>query len=160
MTNNPQSEYMQGVYCPACNKIHTNFVQTGDAEPTKTTVTTTQPCPTCGITHFPAWNDKGECIKCARDRIRDAPEAPQIDELDEFLGGLKVHHKDVDTCFNDAVAKAYLDKLILAKSTRDKNEARKQELGRLSQLAKRHPNFVALANTIDNRLKELEETNG
>lgn len=39
-------------------------------------------------------------------------------------------------------------------------EARKQELGRLSQLAKRHPNFVALANTIDNRLKELEEING
>lgn len=36
---------------------------------TPTAEATSTKCPTCGKTNFPVWNDKGECIKCARDRV-------------------------------------------------------------------------------------------
>lgn len=151
MTNNPQSEYMQGVYCPICDEEH-------PAETMVTTAPMRPSCSTCGETCFVAWNDKGECIKCARDRIRDTPETPQVDELQDFIAEPLAQ---LVARYNDKDGREAYDSFIAALRTwsnREKNEAVKQELGRLSQLAKRHPNFVALANTIDNRLKELEET--
>lgn len=37
---------------------------------------------------------------------------PKRDEVDEFLDTLKVHNKDLDACFNDAVAVSHLKAAI------------------------------------------------
>ncbi len=37
---------------------------------------------------------------------------PELEELDNFLHTLKLHNKDLDICFNDALAVMHLKSLI------------------------------------------------
>ena len=39
---------------------------------------TENPCPTCGKKNFPIWNEEGECITCARDRVLGPYNPPDV----------------------------------------------------------------------------------
>lgn len=56
-------------------------------------MTTDKPCPTCGKTNFPVWNDKGECITCARDRVLGEGKLPQRNKC--FACGRTYENADI-----------------------------------------------------------------
>lgn len=58
-----------------------------------------------------------DCVTCV---------AMTQDPIDDFLKTLKIHNKDLDVCFNDAVAVAHLKKLIVEWRDKSLVEMQKQ----------------------------------
>ena len=49
-----------------------------------------------------------------------------IEELRNFLETLKIHNKDLDTCFNDALASLHIEKLFSKALSQQKEEIKKE----------------------------------
>ena len=78
-------------------------------------------------------------------------------ELQTFLKTLKVHNKDLDVCFNDALAVAHLENLIDRRVNNAVVAARIDELNRLNLYYLRHDGEGEhkLATQFDIRIEEL-----
>ncbi len=112
--DHPTNQPVPTIPCPTCKSFSPGFRnRVGNIlcnDPFHGSGKVSEPCPTCGATNFPVWNDKGECITCARDRVLGVSEPTMTKESNTELLHMiegseptkcETCHGGGYTCFNE-----------------------------------------------------------
>ena len=77
----------------------------------------------------------------------DRPNNPALpneqgDEIDAFLASMKLHHKDIAACFDDAVAKSHLKRLIQAREQAARIDQATQDLWKIAHMSRKDAHYA------------------